>query len=33
MMYLRAEDLQKSNDDLRNFILESSASGKSAKYE
>ena len=32
MMYLRNEDLKKSNDDLREFIKESSAKGKAAKY-
>ena len=32
MMYLRNEDLIKANDDLRSFIKESSANGKSAKY-
>ncbi len=32
MMYLRSEDLQKANDDLREFIKESQAKGKSAKY-
>ncbi len=32
MMYLRNEDLKKSNDDLRDFIKKSSAKGKSAKY-
>tara|TARA_R110002073_G_scaffold8207_3_gene45746 strand:+ start:32915 stop:34399 length:1485 start_codon:yes stop_codon:yes gene_type:complete len=32
MMYLRNEDLKKSNDDLREFIKNSSAKGKSAKY-
>ena len=33
MMYLRSEDLEKANDDLRNFILESQSKGKAAKYE
>ncbi|MFS4416877.1 S10 family peptidase [Maribacter sp. 2307ULW6-5] len=32
MMYLRREDLKKSNDDIREFILNSLANGKSAKY-
>ena len=32
MMYLRKDDLMKANDDLREFILESTANGKSAKY-
>ena len=32
MMYLRNEDLIKSNDDLREFIKASSANGKAAKY-
>lgn len=32
MMYLRNEDLIKSNDDLRNFIIDSATNGKSAKY-
>jgi carboxypeptidase C (cathepsin A) len=32
MMYLRSEDLKKSNDDLRDFIKNSSSNGKSAKY-
>ncbi|WP_179344848.1 S10 family peptidase [Winogradskyella ursingii] len=32
MMYLRNEDLIKANDDLREFIENSSAKGKSAKY-
>ena len=32
MMYLRNEDLQKANDDLRTFISNSSAKGKPAKY-
>ena len=31
-MYLRAEDLKKSNDDLRDFIKNSSTQGKPAKY-
>ncbi|CAI8293527.1 MAG: Uncharacterised protein [Flavobacterium sp. SCGC AAA160-P02] len=33
MMYLRNEDLKKSNDDLRIFIENSSSKGKAAKYE
>lgn len=32
MMYLRREDLQKANDDLRAFILRTAAKGESAKY-
>lgn len=32
MMYLRAEDLQKANEDLRTFIKNSAAKGKAAKY-
>ena len=32
MMYLRNEDLKKSNDDLREFIENSLTNGKSAKY-
>ncbi len=32
MMYLRSEDLKKSNDDLRSFIKESLSKGKAAKY-
>ncbi|QOD61654.1 carboxypeptidase [Polaribacter haliotis] len=32
MMYLRSEDLQKANDDLRDFISNSLSNGKSAKY-
>ncbi|WP_435416203.1 S10 family peptidase [Polaribacter aestuariivivens] len=32
MMYLRNEDLQKANDDLREFINNSLSEGKSAKY-
>lgn len=32
MMYLRNEDLQKANDDLRAFISNSLSNGKSAKY-
>jgi len=32
MMYLRAEDLIKSNDDIREFILNTSYPQKSAKY-
>ncbi|MEM8568948.1 MAG: carboxypeptidase, partial [Bacteroidota bacterium] len=33
MMYLRNEDLKSANDDLRKFILNTQANGKSAKYE
>lgn len=33
MMYLRSEDLQKANDDLRTFIEQSLSKGKPAKYE
>ncbi|MDB4192369.1 carboxypeptidase [Flavobacteriaceae bacterium] len=32
MMYLRSEDLKKSNDDLRDFIKNSSSKGRAAKY-
>ena len=32
MMYLRAEDLIKANDDVRDFINKSLSKGKSAKY-
>lgn len=32
MMYLRSEDLQKSNDDLREFVNNSLSKNKSAKY-
>ena len=32
MMYLRSEDLQKANDDIRAFIKRTSNTGKSAKY-
>ena len=32
MMYLRYEDLKAANDDLREFIKNSLANGKSAKY-
>ncbi len=32
MMYLRREDLQKANDDIRAFIKRTSNTGKSAKY-
>ena len=32
MMYLRCEDLKKSNDDLRDFIKKSATKGNSAKY-
>jgi hypothetical protein len=31
-MYLRREDLQKANDDIRAFIIRTQANGKSAKY-
>lgn len=33
MMYLRREDLQKANNDLRKFIKNSSANGKAARYK
>ena len=33
MMYLRSEDLESSNEDLREFINNSLSNGKSAKYE
>ena len=33
MMYLRSEDLESSNEDLRLFINNSLSNGKSAKYE
>jgi len=33
MMYLRQEDLVQANEDLREFILKTSAEGKPAKYE
>ncbi len=33
MMYLRREDLQKANEDLRQFILNSMTNGKPARYE
>ena len=33
MMYLRKEDLEQANEDLRNFIEQSAAHGKSARYE
>ena len=33
MMYLRNEDLKKSNNDLREFIKNTASNGKSAKYE
>lgn len=33
MMYLRSEDLQKANEDLREFIQKSLSSGKAAKYD
>ncbi len=32
MMYLRREDLQKANDDIRDFIKRTMANGKAAKY-
>ena len=32
MMYLRAEDLKKANDDLRAFIKDTLSKGKAAKY-
>jgi len=32
MMYLRKEDLQTSNEDLRSFILRTSNTGKQAEY-
>ena len=32
MMYLRNEDLQKANDDLRDFIKKTTTNGKPAKY-
>ena len=32
MMYLRREDLKKSNQDLRDFILKTITKNKSAKY-
>lgn len=32
MMYLRAEDLIKANEDVREFIQKSASNGKSAKY-
>jgi len=32
MMYLRNEDLIKANEDIRNFIEETSSKGKAAKY-
>ena len=32
MMYLRNEDLIKANDDIREFIQQSAANGKAAKY-
>ncbi len=32
MMYLRREDLKTANDDLRDFIKRTSATGKAAKY-
>ncbi|MGI9552694.1 MAG: S10 family peptidase [Aurantibacter sp.] len=32
MMYLRREDLQKANDDIRAFIQRTQANGESAKY-
>ena len=33
MMYLRRPDLEQANEDLRQFILRTSNTGKSAKYE
>ncbi|KAA3638008.1 MAG: carboxypeptidase [Proteobacteria bacterium] len=33
MMYLRKEDLQKANDDIREFIKNTTTNGKPAKYE
>ncbi len=33
MMYLRREDLQKANNDIREFIKRTLVNGKSAKYE
>lgn len=33
MMYLRKEDLQKANDDIREFIKKTTSNGKPAKYE
>jgi carboxypeptidase C (cathepsin A) len=33
MMYLRSEDLEKANEDLRVFIQDSASKGKAAKYE
>ena len=32
MMYLRKDDLIKANDDLREFINQTSTNGKPAKY-
>ena len=32
MMYLRKEDLEKANEDIRAFIIRTQANGKSAKY-
>ncbi len=32
MMYLRREDLQKANNDIRDFIMRTLSNGKSAKY-
>ena len=32
MMYLRREDLQKANDDIRAFIKRTMTNGKPAKY-
>ncbi len=32
MMYLRREDLQQANSDIRDFIMRTQANGKSAKY-
>lgn len=33
MMYLRAEDLKKANDDIRDFITNSTYTGQSAEYK
>lgn len=33
MMYLRAEDLERANDDIRVFIENTAANGKAARYE
>ena len=32
MMYLRKEDLEKANSDIRSFIEKTMSKGKSAKY-